>query len=366
MPAMSKYERVMATFRHQETDRVPLYDLMLSDACVEYFTGHYPPVGEEGGRLQTLAVDAMLDMARGVGWGPREPGEAERDGFVERFERYWNMGYVRRPFDDYDGAVEWFKGRIKHQQGWQSRFDAAQIRDNTVARFAKLNAWMGDDPTVISLRESGMGLDWIRADLGLEYFSFLAVDEPELISEFLELTTDEEVAIAHVLGETGCSPWVLTYADIALKDRLLHSPEWLRREVFPRLKRLHDAWHAHGITCIFHSDGYLMEIMDDLVETVGIDGINPIEVVAGMDVGTLYRQYGDRLILTGGIDMSQLLAFGTPDEVRRVCRETMAAAPRGYFMGSTTEIDNSSRLDNVLAMLETAWGHPAERRRLCR
>jgi hypothetical protein len=27
-------------------------------------------------------------------------------------------------------------------------------------------------------------------------------------------------------------------------------------------------------------------------------------------------------------------------------------------MGSTTEIDNSSRLENVLAMLESAWGHP--------
>jgi hypothetical protein len=65
---MTKCERVRATFQHQETDRVPLYDMMLNDACIEYFTGSYPPVGSEGARLQTLAVNAMLDMTRGVGW----------------------------------------------------------------------------------------------------------------------------------------------------------------------------------------------------------------------------------------------------------------------------------------------------------
>jgi hypothetical protein len=26
-------------------------------------------------------------------------------------------------------------------------------------------------------------------------------------------------------------------------------------------------------------------------------------------------------------------------------------------MGSTTEIDNSARLENVLAMMEVSWGH---------
>ena len=69
------------------------------------------------------------------------------------------------------------------------------------------------------------------------------------------------------------------------------------------------------------------------------------------------RLYGDRIFLTGGIDMSQLLANGTPT-VRDVCRQTIAAAPTGYFMGSTTEIDNSSRLENVLAMIEVSWGYP--------
>jgi hypothetical protein len=74
-----------------------------------------------------------------------------------------------------------------------------------------------------------------------------------------------------------------------------------------------------------------MEVMPDLLATE-IDGVNPIETVAGMDVGELYRLYGDRLFLTGGIDMSQLLSNGAPDEVRAVCRKAIADAPTGYFM----------------------------------
>jgi hypothetical protein len=50
--------------------------------------------------------------------------------------------------------------------------------------------------------------------------------------------------------------------------------------------------------------------------------------------------------------MSQLLSDGTPEEVLEVCRATLEEAPNGYFIGSTTEIDESSRLENVLAMLQ--------------
>jgi len=58
--------------------------------------------------------------------------------------------------------------------------------------------------------------------------------------------------------------------------------------------------------------------------------------------------------------MSQLLSRGTPEQVRTVCRKAVADAPTGYFMGSTTEIDSSSRLENVLAMLEVSWGYKPE------
>jgi len=357
MTKMTKRERVLAAFDHQETDRVPLYDLMLNDDCIEYFTGFYPPHGEEGARLQAQAVNRMLDMARGVGVGPRQPPtDFTDDPVLLEYARYASLTYRRNPITSYEAAVAWVKEQIQQLSKWPENINLQQAAENTRRGFERLYGWLGDDHVICCLRQSGIGLDNIRGQMGLEYFSYLVADDPALISEYLELCTQQEVALIHAIAQPEISPWALTYGDIAMKDKLLHSPEWLRREFFPRLKRLNDTYHEHAIRCLFHSDGYIMEIMPDLIET-GIDGINPLETVAGMDVGEVYRLYGDQLFLTGGIDMSQLLSNGTPDDVRAVCHQTIKEAPTGYLMGSTTEIDNSSRLENVLAMIEVSWGY---------
>ncbi len=356
---MTKRERVLAAFRHQETDRVPLYDLMLSDDCIEYFSGVYAPYGEAGARVQAQAVDRMLDMARGVGVAPREvPAEFfTTDPRLRQYARYSSLHEGRVPFASAAAATDWVKAQVTALRAWREHTPLAQAAADTRQSFAQLNGWLSADPVVCCLRQSGIGLDDVRAVVGIEFFSYLCADDPGLVSEYLELRTEQEVAVIHAVADPQLSPWALTYGDIAMKQTLLHSPAWLRREFFPRLQRLNEAYHEHGIVCLFHSDGDLMEIMPDLIAT-GIDGINPLETVAGMDVGEVYRLYGDRLFLTGGIDMSQLLSYGVPEQVRAVCRAAITQAPRGYFMGSTTEIDNSSRLENVLAMLEVSWGYP--------
>ena len=354
---MTKRERVLAAFRRQPTDRVPLYDLMLNDDCVEFFTGAYPCCDQAGAALHARAVDRMLDMARGVGVAPRDiaPEFFTADPRLRYYARYSSLNENHQPFASYEDAVAHVKEKTRQLRQWRETTDLKKIAADTRNQFAWLYDQMGEDHVVCCLRCSGVGLDEIRAEVGIEFYSYLSADEPELVSEHLELSTDQEVAIIHAIADSALSPWALTYGDIAAKRALLHSPAWLRREFIPRLKRLNDAYHEHGIYCLFHSDGYLMEILPDLI-AAGIDGINPIETVAGMDVGEVYRLYGDKIFLTGGIDMSQLLSHGTPDQVRAVCRKAIAAAPLGYFMGSTTEIDNSSRLENVLAMLEVSWG----------
>lgn len=357
MKKMTKLERVLAAFDHQETDRVPLYDLMLNDDCIEYFSGVYPPYGEEGAKVQAQAVDRMLDMARGVGAAPHQPPvDFTNDPVLLEWARYGSLTYRQNPIRFYKEAVEWVKNQIQSMSKWKEGINLQQAGENTRKSFEKLYSWMNEDHVVCCLRQSGVGLDDIRGWIGIEFFSYMDADDPGLISEYLELYTEREVAIIHAISDPKISPWALTYGDIAMKATLIHSPQWLRREFLPRLKRLNDAYHEHGVCCLFHSDGYLMEIMPDLIET-GIDGINPIEIVAGMDVGEVYRLYGDRIFLTGGIDMSQLLSNGTPDQVKEVCRKAISEAPTGYLMGSTTEIDNSSRLENVLAMMEVSWGY---------
>ncbi|MGC8804564.1 MAG: uroporphyrinogen decarboxylase family protein [Candidatus Ratteibacteria bacterium] len=125
------------------------------------------------------------------------------------------------------------------------------------------------------------------------------------------------------------------------------------KRFFPRLKGINDAWHEHGFKCLFHSDGYLMDVMDDLIET-GIDGLNPIETAAGMSIKEIREKYGNKIFLAGGIDMSQFLASGDPEQVKQYCRKAIKEAGSGYFIGSTTELDNSTKLENIIALYEVA------------
>jgi len=186
----------------------------------------------------------------------------------------------------------------------------------------------------------------------LEQFSYLLTDEADLVEEWLEARHLAELRRVAVIANPEIIPLALTYDDIAYKTATLFSPAWLRRCWLPRLKRLVDAWHSRDTLCVFHSDGNLWPVLDDLV-AAGIDGLNPLEVLAGMTVEAVRARY-PHLVLTGGIDVSQLLVYGTPDEVRAACRAAIRAAQGGYLMGSSTELHWDVPLDNAIAMFETA------------
>lgn len=353
-PQMTKKERVLATFNFKDTDRVPVYDIIMHDGIIEHFTGAFPPVGREGLKLKCKTIAAMLDMTRMVSHSPRTPQTIEEDGFIRHYGRWLDLGIEKRPFSDVDGAAEWLKRATDKLRKENRDFDAASQSKKYSERFNEWQQLIGDDTVII--RESGTGLDDVRNLLGIETFCYVDADCPGLITDYLDAATELEVRKIHAIVPNGQLICALTYGDIAMKGSLLHSPEWLRREFIPQLKRLNTAWHSYGIKCLFHSDGYLMDIMDDLVAS-GIDGINPIETVAGMSVKKVREKYPS-LFLTGGIDISELMPHGTREEVRAECEKAIAAAKKGYFIGSTTELDGESKTENILAMLETAWNTP--------
>jgi len=358
---MTRRERVERAMAGQETDRIPVYDLLRNDAAFEHFSGEKLPrlsadqkVVNDLERIAAKAVGAFCDMTRSVGFGPvEEKDTTDQWGFSYHSAPFEKTSWIlKRPFADEAGAAAFLKKYIAYFEEARKTVlhDPSARREQHHKYFLGIQARIGD--TVNLLDQHGTGLDSISHYLGLELFSYLMADDPGLVSEALETVTNYHVAVCHAVADVKLSPAVLTYGDIACKQRLLYSAEFLRREFFPRLKRLNDAWHEHGFKCLFHSDGFLMEVMDDLVAT-GIDGLNPIETVAGMNLREVRRKY-KKLFLAGGIDMSQLLSNGTSDQVREVCRQAIRDASPGYLMGSTTEADNSCKLENLIAMREVA------------
>ena len=56
-----------------------------------------------------------------------------------------------------------------------------------------------------------------------------------------------------------------------------------------------------------------------------------------------------------GIDVSELMPYGTREEVKRGVIQAIKDADysSGYFLGSTTDLDNRVPVRNIITMIET-------------
>ena len=356
---MTARERVEAVLNHEKPDRIPIFDLIQHLPLIEHCTGEKVTL-ENGLDLLCRTIGDHLDLTRGISAPAKEQMLVMDDGFVYRQE-WWTRWQVKRPFEEVGGTLEFIRRNIEEireshdTEIWTFAGKAdvwGESNRTPQEQFLALQEKVGDN-TVLFPTESPVGLDTAYYRTGLELFSYAYQDDPELVSEWLGALNEHEIKRVHATADVSLSPVALVYADIANKNKTLFSPAFLRKELFPRLKRLVDAWHEHGIKVIYHSDGDLWEVLDDFV-AAGVDGINPLEPLCGMDVCDVKKAY-PKLILMGGIDATSLLAYGTPEDVRHAVRRAIdsAASRGGLILGSSTEIHPACRLENVLAMWDT-------------
>lgn len=101
--------------------------------------------------------------------------------------------------------------------------------------------------------------------------------------------------------------------DWGTQTALLISPKLWREFYKPLYKDYCDMAHKYGKYILMHSDGYIMDIIDDLIE-VGVDAVN--SQLFCMDMDEIERRFAGRICFWGEIDRQHLLPFGSEEEVR--------------------------------------------------
>jgi uroporphyrinogen decarboxylase len=357
MNGMTKRDRVLRAIRFEETDRIPVYDIFQSDTVIEHYSREILTI-DNSDWAKGIAIGRVLDMTSRPE-GPRFPGiERRPDGTVIQQER-WSRWVAHRPYDDIPGMVNWVEKEIaglKNQQ-YDSQY-RHRIHDETrryLDYFAEGDPTGMRDPTILAI-ESKVGLKNILWHLGSNFFLTILRENLGLVEEWLEVLNAEELRRIEVIADQTLLPVVMVADDIITKSGIAFSLDWLQFHWFPKLKKVVDAWHERKTIVLFRSEGNIMQFLPDLVNA-GIDGLSPLE---GMPIEEIRNRY-PKLFLAGGINTSQLLAFGMPDEVRKACRDAIiAAGRRGYFLGSSGEVDWESQVENVTAMYESS-GSRADR-----
>lgn len=193
---------------------------------------------------------------------------------------------------------------------------------------------------------------WAAELCRLDNFLIFMVEQPRLAHEVLDMVNEFAIRLARRAVRAGAEI-ILLADDIAYRTNPMVSPAMYDEFIRPRLARIVQAIHDEGAFVVKHSDGNLWPILDLMVST-GIDGINPLEPVAGMDIGAVKRSYGQKVCLLGNIDCGELLSRGTPEAVARTVRETirLAAPGGGYIMTSSNTIHSAVKPENYRVMIE--------------
>ncbi|MHB0878652.1 MAG: uroporphyrinogen decarboxylase family protein [Anaerolineae bacterium] len=325
------FDRLLKALRRQEPDRVPLCELLMDREAKEAFLGR--PVA-------TLADDVEFWYRAGydyIGLSPDVTFDHSRGQQIEdgqaRPGRRWAV-------EDSGLILTW------------DDLAAHPIPSPRDIDYSGLDAVGG-------LLPEGMGVVGRWGDIFTVAWEMLG------FTQFCYAMRENEAFVAHImnqLGELSLAAYetivqydavgALWYSDdIAYGTGLMVGPDFLRKHLFPWMKRFGDLAHSHGMPFIYHTDGVLWEVMDDLA-ACGVDALQPIEPAA-MDIREVKRRYGDRFALIGNVEVD-LLARGTEAqvraEVRRLLREV--APGGGYLMGSSNTIAYYVRPENYRAMIE--------------
>jgi uroporphyrinogen decarboxylase len=332
------FERLKKTLYGHKTDRVPLAEITIDEEAKEKFLGK--PVQEFSTDIEfyiKAGYDYITLGRRLAGYAPvwdratletyyevqRQVGHGKTTGIITSWNDFKNYPWMKTTDLDF---------RI---------FDLAE---KTLPKEMKVVRYMGPVFQMV----------WML--MGFDAFSYKLIDEPGLIEAMMDkifkivLAELDDALSRDIVGAVWYGD------DIALKDRLFVSPEFLRRSFFPRLKIIGDACKRKGIPFMYHTDGDVSEVIDDIINA-GVTTLHPIDPL-GMDIYQFKNNVGNKLSVVGNIDID-LLMRGQPEEIVTDVKEHIdrLAPMGGYIMGSGNSIPRNVKIENYRAMLETTLNY---------
>ncbi len=195
---------------------------------------------------------------------------------------------------------------------------------------------------------------------GLEKFLMdMTMGEP-YIGALLDRVTAFTIGLGRRLVELGVDG-VWTGDDFGSQTGMLISPRMWRETFKPRFAELFAELKAANpdVLLMYHSDGAVAPILDDLVE-IGMDVFNPVQPnVPGHEPHALKARLGDRLSFWGAIDQQDLLPNGTPEEIDHAVAEAVEAlgAGGGYMCAPAHIVQADTSMENVEAFIEAVQRH---------
>jgi uroporphyrinogen decarboxylase len=142
--------------------------------------------------------------------------------------------------------------------------------------------------------------------------------------------------------------------DLGFNTQTLISPEDIRTFFLPWHREYATLVHEKGRPYYIHSCGKVDDLMDDLIDDVGIDAKHSFQDNV-LSIIEYKKRWGKRIGLLGGVDVDRLTS-DTPDDLRRYVRHIMESCSEGgrFAIGAGNSIPSYIPVENYLTMLDEA------------
>ncbi len=188
---------------------------------------------------------------------------------------------------------------------------------------------------------------------GYEDFCYKLFDEPEEIDQMCEKIFANFLENSRRLIDAGADA-IYTASDVADNRTPFFTREQQLRWYFPYLKKFAEYLRSQRIGAILHTDGNIKDLLAD-IKASGVDGLQAIDPVAGMDIREVQIFMENRVAVCGNLDCGLMLT-GKPEQVYEEARsilETCKDRP-GFIFGNSNAVAIETPVENYMAMLE-AW-----------
>ncbi len=329
---MNSAERVLAAMRREQPDRVPIVEFVVDEKVRRTL---FPESADLGPFSDAIGLDSVS-----CGLEFRVTGATE-GAFVDE----WGVTYKGSP----EALAHPLLGPVVTNEDLEAYAPPDPEAPWRLGRVPELvERYKGEKAVVLHHRAAFM---WSAYVAGLDRLLYTFAADPDFAHVLMDKVLEANIAMVRRAVRAGVDI-VMLGDDYAHNTAPMMSPTHFETYIFPRLRKMIDVIHEEGALCIKHSDGHIWPILEMIVEA-GPDAINPLEPVAGMDMGEVKTRYGDRVCLVGNIDCGELLSHGSAQEVAAAVRKCIAAgAPGGGFMlSSSNSIHSSVKPENYLAMV---------------
>ncbi|MCB0156210.1 MAG: hypothetical protein KDF65_15545 [Anaerolineae bacterium] len=297
---MNGKERVLATLNHQPTDRTPLDCWLYQKQFVEMLAAEY---GSRDQFLDEYNIDIF------VGFVPY-PNQLGRKVEVQDLAGL-DLGDPRDP--------KW----ISHT-AWNPDFAGGNVVE-AVAQHGDRRAIIAHVWGIVEGTSTFLGIENCWANLGLE---------PELMMSWFDRYADWLCGLVDSCAEAGVD--IITLSDDwGSNQNMLFSPRMWRKMIKPYATRVVQHAAGRGMPVNLHSDGYILNIMDDLLE-MGYRSMHPVQESAGMEPRKIKDEYGDKIVVYGALDVVDGLYSHDGEALDQYIRDRFAIyGPGGGFIFNT-------------------------------